>query len=457
MSVIALPPKEIPLNPLRQIAVDKPEQLNDYLAFLSPTDTKGRYLHYDQLRFRTPKKLDNNLVWAVTKLSRRGQTMPLLNIGEDSQSSVFFQTPTIQKTISEVDRHTTTAAIEWMLNNIGEQQHLQYLISDFVQDEAISSSQLEGAATTTQVAKALLKRKRQPKTPDEKMILGNFRMMQFAWKNRDQQLSIELLLDFHRVGMQLLDSEKYCPGSFKTRDDVVVVDAKGNTLHTPPPVANLKHRLNALIDWINTEHHDTAHHDTEYHNTEQSDYIHPLVKAITLHFAIGYEHPFIDGNGRVARALFYWYLFKNDFSAFQYIAISVLLKAAPVQYGKSYLYSETDEMDLTYFIDYQCSVVLRAIATFKQTYQHAVHTIAQFNQWLQETNLDKRISSKQRIVLQAAKSRAQKTFTAVELQDTLGCSYNTAASVLNDLVKLDLFKKEKKNREWIFSLNTAFR
>ena len=47
-------------------------------------------------------------------------------------------------------------------------------------------------------------------------------------------------------------------------------------------------------------------------------------------FAIGYEHPFLDGNSRIARAVFYWQMFRHGFAAFRYIAISALLRAAPV-------------------------------------------------------------------------------------------------------------------------------
>lgn len=85
---------------------------------------------------------------------------------------------------------------------------------------------------------------------------------------------------------------------------------------------------------------------------------------MTLHFAMGYEHPFRDGNGRVARVLFYWFMFKHEFAAFRYIAISLLLRNAPVKYGRSYLHTEADELDLTYFIEFQCAVILRAVVGF---------------------------------------------------------------------------------------------
>jgi Fic family protein len=54
-------------------------------------------------------------------------------------------------------------------------------------------------------------------------------------------------------------------------------------------------------------------------------------------------------------------MFKNEFAAFRYIAISLLLRNAPVKYGRSYLHTEADELDLTYFIEFQCSVIQRAV------------------------------------------------------------------------------------------------
>lgn len=72
-------------------------------------------------------------------------------------------------------------------------------------------------------------------------------------------------------------------------------------MHQPPPVAGLSERIGQLCDWINTDHTDGL----------SKAYMHRLIKAIILHFAIGYEHPFHDGNGRVARSLFYWFMFKK--------------------------------------------------------------------------------------------------------------------------------------------------
>jgi len=444
MMRIKRPPVERCWNPIQEIAASYPEHLEEYLELFSPVDEKGRYLHYNDIRYRISKKLNLDLAWSVIKLARHRQLRPLIELGAPSQVCEFFLTPVIQKAISETDRNATTASLEWMCSKIGEVKHFEYLLNNLIADEAISSSQLEGAATTTKVARELLRKARKARTPDEKMILGNFKMMGFAWEHRNDELSLELISELHRVGVELLDEKKYHPGQFRDSDDVEVVDGDGNTIHTPPPAIGLEKRLDALITWTNTEHHDV----------ENKEYFHPLVKAISLHFAIGYEHPFRDGNGRVARALFYWYMFKNDFAAFRYIAISTLLKSASGQYGKSYLYTETDEMDLTYFIDYQCSIIIRAISAFKNAYRATLYDIEEFSNWLWDSGLYGKLNDKQKTVFQVARGGQVTSFTANIVKENLNCSYNTASGVLNGLVDLNLFRKYKKGREWVFAIQS---
>lgn len=421
------------------------ERLSDYLALLMPMDDQGRYLPFDELRYRWPPGLDSKLCWALVKKARTAQYSSLLPLGEPIQWGKCVLTPLAQKAMSIVDRQATTAALEYMTSQIGEHAHFSYLLNDLIEDEAISSSQLEGAATTTRVAKDMLKRKRLPRTPDERMVIGNYKMMNFAWEQRYEPLSLELITAMHRVGVEGIDDAQYSPGDFRDNDDVVVQDGEGNTVHAPPPAAGLALRLQMLAKWINQSHNDPDH----------ADYLHPLIKGIALHFALGYEHPFRDGNGRVARALFYWFMFKNDFSAFRYIAISILLRNAPVKYGRSYLNTEADDLDLTYFIDFQCSVILRAVSSFTEAYRKSLAYADTFDRWLMASGFFDQLTEKQRTVYQVAKSGMAKEFTAVNVKENLGCSYNTASATLNGLVALKVFEKRKMGREWVFFLRAA--
>ncbi|VVO54420.1 Fic family protein [Pseudomonas fluorescens] len=418
------------------------ERLSQYLALLKPLDDQGRYLPFDSLRYRWAPGLDANLCWALVKKARTAQYSSLLPLGEPARWLKFMLTPLAQKAICAVDRQATTAVLEYMTGQIGERAHFSYLLNDLIEDEAISSSQLEGASTTTRVAKDMLKRHRAPRTPDERMVIGNFKMMNFAWEQRYEPLSIELIAAMHRVGVEGIDDSLYSPGAFRTNDDVVVQDGDGNTVHSPPPATGLVSRLQRLATWFNQPHG----------NPHQTDYLHPLIKAISLHFVLGYEHPFRDGNGRVARALFYWFMFKNEYSAFRYIAISVLLRNAPLKYGRSYLNTEADDLDLSYFIDFQCSVVLRAVDSFIGTYRKRLDDTQQFDCWLRESGFLDQLTEKQRALFQVAKSGMAKEFTAVNVKENLGCSYNTASATLNGLVALKLFEKRKMGREWVFFL-----
>ena len=72
--------------------------------------------------------------------------------------------------------------------------------------------------------------------------------------------------------------------------------------HIPPKENFLKEQM---VDFI------------KYANDEGDEgFMHPILKAILIHFWIGYLHPFYDGNGRIARALFYWYLLKKAIGLF---------------------------------------------------------------------------------------------------------------------------------------------
>lgn len=435
-------PPPVQPDPFEAIIDQHPDYVTDYIDFHQVIDKEGRYLHFDQLRHKIPRRLDKALAWSVVKLARHGQLAPVISLGEPSEPCWFLSTPAIQRAVSHCDQKTTTAVLKYMTNQIGEGKQIEYLLNDLIDDEAISSSQLEGAATTTKVAKLLLSTQRGGRTPDEKMIVGNYKMMLCAWERRKEPLSLQLIQDLHREGVEGIDDDEYRPGAFKDTDDVVVSDGRGGIAHQPPPAATLVQRLEALIEWVNSDHT----------TTNTASYIHPLIKAIILHFAIGFEHPFHDGNGRVARALFYWYVFKEGFPAFRYIAISSLLKRAPVKYGMSYMYTETDEMDLTYFVDYQCRMITEAIELFQENYDVALKSIREFEKFLFDSGLYGKLSDKQRTVFNVASSNRARHFTANNVRMNLGCSYNTAATILNGLVDLNLFKKRKEGKVWVYSM-----
>ncbi|MDE6083546.1 MAG: Fic family protein, partial [Muribaculaceae bacterium] len=129
--------------------------------------------------------------------------------------------------------------------------------------------------------------------------------------------------------------------------EIVVGDGlTGEIVHTPPSAECLEDFLEQLCSFFNDE------------NAEL--FVHPIIRAITIHFLVGYYHPFADGNGRTARALFYWYMIKSNYWLVQYLSISRIIKGSKKSYEKAFLYSEADGNDIGYFIQYNLDVLLKS-------------------------------------------------------------------------------------------------
>ena len=136
-------------------------------------------------------------------------------------------------------------------------------------------------------------------------------------------------------------------------DEVIVWDSSRSIIyHIPPSERFLRKEIKRFIEYANDD-------------SKKSQFVHPLIKAIFLHFWIGYLHPFTDGNGRLARAIFYWYLLKKKYWGFSYLPLSRVIKKSPAQYRDAYVYSEQDDSDLTYFIDYNIRKIIQAKREFE--------------------------------------------------------------------------------------------
>lgn len=311
----------------------------------------GKYLHWSELRHRTPPEgLDHTRWWLKVKIAR-GQARKEVLLKDASGVHFSFCVPdSVLEALHTIDAQATgRIPIPEPVTNPGTKD--RYIISSLIK-EAINSSQLEGASTSMRIASNMLRSGRRPQNQDEQMILNNYRAMNFVRQVKDEKLTPELVLDLHRTVTQKTLDNIDAVGKLQDSDDVRVgvYDVKsGRTLHTPPPASQLQNRLEELCEFANEQH-------------VGSNFLHPIVKAIILHFWVGFDHPFEDGNGRLARALFYWWVLKQNYWLFEFLSISRTIKKAPAQYGYAYLYSETDENDLTYFIVHQLKVIIASIA-----------------------------------------------------------------------------------------------
>ncbi|MDP9405948.1 MAG: Fic family protein [Actinomycetota bacterium] len=311
-------------------------------------DDHGRYRHWDTLRHVSPPAgLSAHEWWLAIQSARRVLRRELPLRTTSGQPFAYALTDAAHEMLQRIDQQAAgrLTAPEQVTN-----PHVRdrYVISSLI-EEAITSSQLEGASSTRQVAKEMLRTGRAPRDRSERMIFGNYHAMELVRQWRDRRLTPEMVCDLHRVATEGTLRNPSAAGRVQTPDEerVTVLWSDGTVLHRPPPAEQLPGRLEAMCRFANGD--------------QVEGFLHPVVRAILLHFWLAYDHPFEDGNGRTARALFYWSMLSQGLWLTEFLSISSILRGAPARYARSFLYTETDAGDTTYFILSQLRVICRAI------------------------------------------------------------------------------------------------
>lgn len=345
-----IPKRPPPVSRLMAEMIDG-DRVSMVMAGAKVVDGEGRYLHWDTLRFRQPPEgLSVEEWWLATRLARQfaAQKLPLKSASGGVLT--YCEPPPVRAALRYLDMNAGGAlGSDAKALSQGEgRAHLARSLAE----EPFASSFIEGAATTRQIAKKLILEGRRPRTRDELMVLNNYQALQFIKARRDTPLSMPILLELHRIITDGTLDDPTQAGRIRRTDDVQVVDdSTGEILHQPPLAAELDDRLSALIAFANAE--DGA-----------DEWLHPLLRAVLLHFMLAYEHPFVDGNGRVARALFYWSALRSGYWLLEYISISSVIAEAKIQYGQAFLETETDDMDVTYFVAHQVDTLCVALKRF---------------------------------------------------------------------------------------------
>lgn len=408
-------------------------------------DERGRYVHWDKLRFAIPPQgLSAEEYWFVIKFTRNKFARKLSLGDQQGRPMQFCVTDSMLHALHWLDQHAAgQIAMPQPIANAATRD--QYLVSSLI-EEAINSSQLEGASTTRDVAKTMLQQKRAPRDKSEQMIVNNYHAMQAISDLKDEALTPALVFHLHQVLTEntLVDPAK--AGQLRVdSDQIQVVDNRdGQVLHMPPPANSLAQRLQALCDFANKD--------------DPKQFIHPVIKAMILHFMLGYDHPFVDGNGRTARALFYWYMAKKGYWLTEFVSISKVLKQAPAQYAKAYLHTETDSNDLTYFLIHQIEVLQKSIDELFVYLGRKTAEIAQTEKQLNGSKWLSKLNHRQLDILrQAIKAQGEERFTIKAHRNKHNTSYQTART---DLLKMaddyHLLSKRKHGKGFVFDVADDF-
>lgn len=395
-----------------------------------------RYLHWNELRRRHPPAgFTAEEWWYGLKLARNGNYRPIGLRDKNQTPFVFGQPNTLTELLHQIDRGLGLAiGLPEAVSHPSTRD--RYVVNTLI-EESITSSQLEGAATTRAVAKEMLRSGRPPRDKSELMILNNFLTMQRIRDLKKEKLTPEMVFDIHRrVTDETLDKPD-AAGRFRRADENVRVidDINGTEFHVPPPAAELPARLDAMCAFANGEAPDF--------------FIHPVIRGIILHFWLAYDHPFYDGNGRTARALFYWSMLSQDYQLFEFISISEILLRAPIRYAEAFLHTETDDNDLTYFILHQAEVIREAVKSLHAYIDRKKEELRSASECLRGIQ---HLNHRQQALLTNALREPAALYQIGAHQRSHNVTHQTARDDLFDLVERGLLTVKKIGRSYRFQV-----
>ena len=405
--MIELPPK-----------IDKKTLVNVLLKGIDPNikpvvdKVNADYEYWDKAKYnKLPEGFTPQMLWANVKASRLRSMIPVWN----KYSINLCVTSQMQRLCHEFDMKFGSF---WEVEGDTQSSEKKYYLSSSLMEEAIYSSKMEGASTTRIVAKDMLRKKKSPQNKSQQMIVNNYNTIQYIVEHKDEPLTEELLLTIHRLMTEKTLNNPEDAGRFRTNDKVVVADmVEGDIIYTPPSFQEIPEFVESLCDFFN--------------NDNPRTFIHPIIRGIIVHFMLAFMHPFVDGNGRTARALFYWYMLREGYKLTEYMSISRVIAKSKSNYEKAFRYVENDGNDMGYFVAYNLGALQISFQQLRDYIQRKQREKSAASSFMMAGNINQR----QALVLQRLKEEPETIFTVKDVQEQFSVSSMTARKDLSDLVK----------------------
>ena len=166
-------------------------------------------------------------------------------------------------------------------------------------------------------------------------------------------------MTIHRLTVEkILSSDK--AGKYRKTQVVVKNSKTGEVSFKPPSPVQVRDLSAEFFTWL---------------NSEDSQSIHPVLAAGVTHYVLAYVHPFVDGNGRTARALATMVLFsrgydiKKFFSLEEYFDRNAKRYYETLQEVSNQKVASLSDRDLTLWIEYFCEGLAEELARVKERVQ----------------------------------------------------------------------------------------
>ena len=393
-------------------------------AFESINRLQDSYAYWSEVKYKQIEGIpDPETIWSLLKSIRTAKSIDVF----PKYHLHFSLTNRMMKLCHIFDMNFGGS---WGSESILPKDNSQRFLVSSIIEEAISSSQMEGASTTRKVAKEMLRKNITPRDKSERMIYNNYRTIQYLSSHIHEPLSTELILRIHSLITNGTLENPEDSGRFRQNDDVVVENAiTHEVVHIPPCYTEIP----SAIEWL-----------VEFSNSDSTGvFIHPVIKGIIIHFFVSYLHPFVDGNGRTARALFHWYMLKEGYWLTEYMSISKIIYKTKASYEKSFLHTEADGNDMGYFITYHLNALQKAFEELKKYISKKTAQQSDQNRLLKLGNLNQR----QAEILYMMLKDENTVLTVKDISSKLLVTPTTAKHDIIGLVERNLLSEIPLNKQ----------
>lgn len=160
-------------------------------------------------------------------------------------------------------------------------------------------------------------------------------------KDKRYEFSDKDLLAIHRLTVEKVLSKERA-GNYRETQVVVKNSKTGEVSFTPPRSYEVKGLVEDFIKWL---------------NSEDGRDVHPVIRAGITHYVLAFIHPFVDGNGRTARAFATLVLFSEGYDVKKFFSLEEFFDRNAGRYystlqSVSNQKVDLSDKDLTAWLDY---------------------------------------------------------------------------------------------------------
>ena len=387
---------------------------------------EDQYLHWDQLRQKQIPivGVNHKQWWQLLKAKRRARTQALPFVNYQGLPYYWVLDDRLVKKLMAVERYLRTQ-LEPVFN--------QCVPCEAFLSEAVMSLLLSGASIDTDAALDLLSTGR-PATAGEQPVLNHYAALMELFAHSTHALDDTLLQRMWSATV----GRSFTADDWRTDDAPVVYSIDGiDIIRTPLPRAGIPEQLKKLYAFANQP-------DEDY-----PGFMHPIIKALLLNYRVIEDRPFKEANSRVANALFYWQLLKSGYSVLASVSSSAVIAEQLSAYYQHFLYVESDDNDLTYFLLQQLDVLLIAMTRYHDQLRARLTAHAQMT----EQTGTQELNPRQLTILYEMRTHPEREYRLATYKQRFDVTYETSRTDLMQLARQKLAKQHKIGKAFVYSAN----